>query len=621
MSDNKEKLFSEFPPVSTQDWEAKIQVDLKGADYEKKLIWKTNEGIKVKPYYRAEDLQNLSYLNANPGEYPFVRGKKTNSNDWYIRQDITVNSVESANAKALDILGKGVNAICFVLKKGTEITKDSLSKLLDNICLSAVEINFSGHNAVEVNALFLQYLKEHTYDNNSIEGSLGFDPFGRLAKRGNFCYDSYEKSVETAVKLIKENAHLPKFQVIGVNASCFTNAGASVVQELGFGLAIGAEYLSVLTDAGISAFQVASKIKFNFAVSSNYFMEIAKFRAARLLWAKIVESFDASCKVPMQIHAETAKWNLTVYDAYVNLLRTTTESMSAAIAGIDSLTVTPFDVTFEQSTDFAERVARNQQILLKEESYFDKIVDPSAGSYYIESLTDAIVSEAWKLFLAVQEKGGFIAAFKAGFVQAQVKEVANKRDMAIATRREILLGTNQYPNFKEVVSAKPVDQTLGCNCGCSSDATIAEPLKLYRGANAFEELRLKTDSLSRRPKVFMLTIGSLAMRLARSQFSSNFFGCAGFEVVDNNGFKTTDDGVKAAIEANADIVVLCSSDDEYAVFAPETFEKLGGKAILVVAGAPACQAELEAKGIKNFISVKSNVLETLKYYQSELKIK
>jgi methylmalonyl-CoA mutase len=347
-------------------------------------------------------------------------------------------------------------------------------------------------------------------------------------------------------------------------------------------------------------------------------MEIAKFRAARQLWAKIVESYDAGCKEAMNIHAETCKWNKTVYDPYVNVLRSTTEAMSAAIGVVDSMTVVPFDVPYEKATDFAERIARNTQIILQEEAYLNKTVDPSAGSYYIESLTDAIATEAWKLFLEVQGKGGFTAAFREGFIQTQVGDVAKKRANAIATRREILLGTNQYPNFNEIITKETSDQSYVCDCCKTDDTTkIAEPLKLFRGAEAFEALRLATDKMGR-SKVFMLTIGNLTMRKARATFACNFFACAGFEVVDNNGFKTVEEGFKAAIDAKADMVVICSSDDEYATLAPEAFEKLGSKAILVVAGDPVCKPELETKGIKNFISIKSNVLETLKFYQNEL---
>ncbi|HEX3007977.1 MAG TPA: methylmalonyl-CoA mutase subunit beta, partial [Bacteroidales bacterium] len=441
MSDVNQKLFSEFPPVSTQDWEAKITVDLKGADYEKKLIWKTNEGIKVRPYYRADDLQKLGYLAANPGQFPFIRGKKTTANDWHVRQDIVVENIEDANKKALEVLNKGVTSLGFILKKGSELDKQGLSKLLKDICLGAIEVNFAGHGVWKLADAFNQYIKETKYD-NTLEGSFSYDPLGRFAVRGSFCGGSLETVVERTVNLVRNTSGLPNFRAIAVNGVHFANAGASVVQELAFALAMGAEYLDMLTGKGLKVAEVAPKMKFNFGVSANYFMEIAKFRAARLLWAKVVEAYDANCKVPMNIHAETAKWNLSIYDANVNMLRTTTESMSAVIAGVDSLTVLPFDVTVENPTDFAERIARNQQIILKEESYFDKIVDPAAGSYYIENLTDAIVTEAWNLFLEVQGKGGFIKAFTEGFVQAKVKEVAQKRDMAIATRREIVLGTN-----------------------------------------------------------------------------------------------------------------------------------------------------------------------------------
>jgi len=347
-------------------------------------------------------------------------------------------------------------------------------------------------------------------------------------------------------------------------------------------------------------------------------MEIAKFRAARLLWAKIVEAYDPNSKVIMNIHAETISWNMTVYDSFVNILRSTSEAMSAGIAGIDSMTVIPYNSIYEPANKLSERIARNTQIILQEESYMDKVIDPSAGSYYIESLTDAIISEGWKLFCEVESKGGYIAAFKSGFVQSRIKEVAQKRELNIATRREVLLGTNQYPDWNEKRNSAPLTEE---RCSCSKDRdSVAESLKIIRGSAAFEEIRLKTDLSGKTPKVFMLTIGHLAMRLARSQFACNFFACAGFEVIDNKGFKTIEEGVKEAISKKADIVVLCSSDEEYATLAPVCFENLGNKAIFVVAGLPACAEELKAKGIKYFIHVRSDMLETLKEFQKILKM-
>jgi methylmalonyl-CoA mutase len=296
--------------------------------------------------------------------------------------------------------------------------------------------------------------------------------------------------------------------------------------------------------------------------------------------------------------------------------------MSAAIAGVDSLEVLPFDKAFEKPTDFSNRIARNVQIILKEESHFDKVVDPAAGSYYVENLTKLIADQAWTLFKTVEEKGGYIAAFKQGFIQSEVKASADKHKTNIENRREIILGTNQYPNFTETLSAeiRKNQANACCCCCCESENKIAEPIKIYRAAEEFEAMRMKTENSGKNPKAFMLTFGNLAMCRARAQFSSNFFACAGIEVIDNNRFATIEEGVKAAIDSKAEIIVACSSDEEYAEAVPQIDKLLAGKRVLVVAGAPACENELREKGITRFISVKSNVLETLKEYQKELGI-
>ena len=425
---------------------------------------------------------------------------------------------------------------------------------------------------------------------------------------------------------------LPFYRVIGVNATTLSNGGAYIAQELGYALAWGNEYLSSLVEAGVDTSLAAKKIKFSFGVSGNYFMEIAKFRAARLLWANIVDAYQPACKkddckstvngickcaAKMRIHAETSTFNKTIFDANVNMLRTQTEAMSATLGGVNSLTVLSYDSIYKPTDEFSERIARNQQLLLKEECHFDKVADPAAGSYYIETLTNEIAAQAWKLFLDVEDNGGFFAAVTSGSVQQAVKATAAARLKAVSSRREVLLGTNQFPNFNEAAAAKVqiVDAT---DCGCSHSGT--EKLLPVRGAAEFEALRFATEGATKRPKAFMLTIGSLAMRLARAQFACNFFACAGYDVVDNLGFSTVEEGVAAAQKAGADIIVLCSSDDEYAELAPAAYTASKDKAILVIAGAPANMDELKAQGIEYFINVKSNVLETLKNFNSLLKI-
>jgi len=294
--------------------------------------------------------------------------------------------------------------------------------------------------------------------------------------------------------------------------------------------------------------------------------------------------------------------------------------MSAALANVDSIVVTPFDKPYEQPTEFAERIARNQQLLLKEEAHFDKLVDVAGGSYTIEHLTDALAKEAWKLFLATEEAGGFLSEALKGNITNAVNASNDKRHAAAATRREFILGTNQFPNFTEKSEGKEPVSTACC-CGSATAEESALPkLNKERLASEFETLRLQTEKAAKQPIAFMLTIGNLAMRQARAQFSCNFLAAAGYKVMDNLGFKTVEEGVDAALEAKADIVVICSSDDEYAEYAIPAFKYLDDRAMYVVAGAPACSDDLKAAGIENFIHVKSNQLETLKAYNQKLGI-
>jgi methylmalonyl-CoA mutase len=427
-----DKLFSEFPPVSTPEWEKVIEKDLKGADYREKLIWKTNEGIEVKPYYRAEDLEGLNHLEAFPGEFPFVRGNKTDNNNWLIRQDIIVEDAKEANQKALFVLNRGIESLGFIFIE-VPSTKQ-LHTLLDNIVAEAIEINLvCGSYFEEILKKFITVLKEKNTNLSEVKGSITYNPLTEMALTGVF---PNFKEGKTLIELSKD---LPKFKTLAVHGSIFHNSGSSSVQELGFSLSTAAEYLNQLTEAGISIDELAPKMRFDFAVGGNYFMEIAKIRAARLLWAKMVNAYNPKHKevTQMFVHSTTSSWNKTVYDPYVNMLRTTTEAMSSVIGGTDSLTVNAFDESFETPTEFGERIARNQQLLLKEESYLDKVADPAAGSYYIETLTNSIAEEAWKIFLETEEKGGFIKAMKIGFVQDTINATSEKRDQDIANRKEI----------------------------------------------------------------------------------------------------------------------------------------------------------------------------------------
>ena len=614
MANMNEKLFSEFQAPTTQEWMDKIQVDLKGADFQKRMVWRTNEGFDVMPFYRREDLADLKAVNSLPGEFPFVRGNKKDNNIWYVRQEINVDCPKAANEKALDILNKGVDSIGFKIA-GKDVSKDFIATLLNGILPQYVELNFNTcqRHCVELAEILVDYFKENGYPLAELKGSINFDPISRILCNGS------DKSalIAEGKALIEALAELPGYKCVNVNSVALNNAGAYIYQELGYALAWGAEYMNALTEAGVDATEAGKRIKFNMGVSDNYFMEIAKFRAARMLWAQIVKQYEPKCDCACQMHvcAFTSEYNQTIFDSYVNLLRSQTEAMSAAIANVDSIVVTPFDKPYEVPTDFAERIARNQQLLLKEEAHFDKLVDVAGGSYTVEHLTDAIAKEGWKLFLEVENAGGFLAETLKGNIQKAVNASNDKRHADAAKRKEFILGTNQFPNVNEVSEGKA---PMACTCSCNKGDI--ETLNKSRLASEFETLRLATEKAEKQPVAFMLTIGNLAMRQARAQFSCNFLAAAGYKVIDNLGFETVEAGVDAAMEAKADIVVICSSDDEYAEYAIPAFKYLNGRAMYVVAGAPACSDELKAAGIENFINVKSNQLGTLKEYNAKLGI-
>ena len=614
MAEKKEKLFDMFPPVSTEEWMAKINADLKGADFNKKLVWRTNEGFNVMPFYRKEDIEGLPSVGSMPGQFPYVRGCKTN-NDWLIRQQILGETAAEINANAKHAIDKGVESLGISMR-GLEAS--DLAAVLDGIDLSKIEINIiCCPRKAEEMAKALVELVEKAGAAAAFKGSVGFNPFKRLLKHGL----EFPKDIkETALAVYEAVKPVAGLRCFAVDSFLLNNAGAYITQELGYALAWGAEWLTVMTEAGLTPCEVNGRIKFNMGISSNYFMELAKFRAARMLWAEIVKAYGADedcCK--MAVHAVTSEFNMTRYDAHVNLLSSKTETMSAALAGVDSIETLPFDLVYTQPDEFSERIARNQQHLLRDESHLNKVVDPAGGSYYIETLTCSIAAQAWKVFNEVEDNGGFYEMLKKGEIQAKVNESGVKRHLDVARRKEILLGTNQYPNVNEMALDKIKKDGCACGCGCGEAVDGAvEYLNFDRAASQFEQLRLDTERAANRPKVFMLTIGNLAMRLARAQFSGNFFGCAGYEIIDNNGFATVKEGIDAAIEKGADVVVLCSSDDEYAQYAPEAFKELDGRAEFVVAGAPACMDELKAQGIENFIHVRVNVLDTLVAFNAKL---
>jgi methylmalonyl-CoA mutase len=305
---------------------------------------------------------------------------------------------------------------------------------------------------------------------------------------------SLDAGFDYLASLTRYASAFSNLRTIHLNASNFNNAGADIVQELAFGISMGSEYMTQLTSRGLSTDMAASKIRFSFGIGSKYFPEIAKLRAARLLWSVIVKGFlpEHNESMKMDIHTVTSSWNSTVYDPYANMLRTQTEAMSSILGGTDSLTVEPFDSVFRDSDEFSERIARNQQLILKEESYFDKVVDPSAGSYYIETLTNMIAESAWKLFLEIEDQGGFISSLKSGLIQRKLLSSAEKRRSDIESGREKLLGANLFPDSKESAPSD-IDLDKVFRSQVYDTDLFIDPIRLFRGSEEYEELRIADE--------------------------------------------------------------------------------------------------------------------------------
>lgn len=579
-SQKPQALLQEFPPVTTEQWEAAIQKDLKGADYHKRLVWQTDEGIAVKPYYRSEDLAGVRHdLSGTPGEFPYTRGTRA-TNDWGIREEIETADLAKANAAAKAAIAAGAGEVAFRLAVPKSLA--DLRILLDGI--DSVPL----HLWADTDAGALVQLLEQS--GLKLRGSLKLHPF---------------VDADVIAPLLKQSPG-PDFRPVAIRRASFLEAGATTVQEVGFILAAGIEYLRWMSARGVTIDQAANGLAFWFSVGSSYFFQIAKFRAFRLLWARAVEAFGGSTHAAKAcIFARAADWNQSVYDPYNNVLRGTTEAMSAAIGGVDSLAVAPFDETYRNPSDESRRLARNTQLILKKEAWFDRAIDPGAGSYYVETLTDSVANAAWKLMQEVESVGGYLKARDSGMIPEQVAESRDKKEKALAFRRRVIVGVNNYPNIGErmldPIEHKDLELVYG------------------RGAEMFEDIRMRTERYAaaghKTPLFLLAEMGDLKMRKARSGFALNFFGCAGFDIKTEH-FETPEAVAARAAELGAAAVVLCGSDAEYPQTVGPVAAALARRTTpLIVAGT------YTGPGVAGVVNIRSNAVETLTDWQDRLGVK
>lgn len=412
-------LFNDFEAVSSKAWKQKIQVDLKGADYNDTLIWKNNESIDVKPFYHSDEFNVL----------PEVSPSKATR--WKICQAIEVSNAKLANTKAIDAIERGAESIQFLINAEDV----SIEDLFQNIDLGEIIVE------VKCNFLSEEFIKKISsviaYKVKQSKASFHTDIIGHLAKSGNW-YNNLKDDHLKFEAIVKQTSQL------SVNLDLYQNAGASIIQQLAYGLAHVNEYLNHLENVIASETLQSLQITFNVSVGSNYFFEIAKLKALRLLWTTLASEYNI--KTNCKIIATPSRRNKTIYDYNVNMLRTTTECMSAVLGGANSICNLPYDTLYHQPNEFGDRISRNQLLVLKNESYFDKVNNPSDGSYYIESLTQQLSEKALSLFKNIETNGGFLNQLKDGTIQRKIKESAAKEQADFDAEKLVLLGTNRHPN-------------------------------------------------------------------------------------------------------------------------------------------------------------------------------
>jgi methylmalonyl-CoA mutase len=658
------KLLQEFAPVTYEDWRKLVEAELKGAPFDKKMFSSTYEGIQLRPIYRRDDTVNLPHVNSLPGFEPFVRGSRVTGyaqRPWDISQEIAHASPAEFNNSALNFTTRGLTALNMVLDHATRdghdpdwarpeqvgtaglsiATLPDLEKALEGIDLAKTSLLIRcGPSGMPFAALLAALVKKRHKSLQPLRGCIETDPIGVLSHEGKLpqSLDAAYREMAVLTKWAATNA--PKLQTICVHTRAWHDAGASAVQELGLALATGVEYLRQMAKRGLEVNVVAPRIRFAVTVGVNFFMEIAKVRALRMLWSRAVAAAGGSVEAQqLSLHIRTSRWNKTINDPYNNMLRATVEAFAGVLGGCDSMQVGAFDEIIREPDDFSQRIARNTQLILQRECNLDAVIDPAGGSWYIESLTAELANRGWGQFQEVEKFGGMEAALKAGVPQKAVAATAAEKLKAVARRRDTIVGVNQYANPREkpleapaadhqgfykrrvqqvsshrtsvdeeqsqevlqrlaqVVASQAPELFDACVEAVTAGATLGEitrsirisdtplapitPVCLTRAAAGFERLRAATERYAarsgERPKVFLCNMGPLKEHKARADFSRGFLSVAGYEVISPEGMKTPEAAAEAFAKTKASIAVICSIDDNYPALVPPLVQALKAK--------------------------------------------
>ncbi len=616
--DNKLNLKSTFPPQSYDEWRQAVVDSLKGADFDKVMTTKTYEGISLQPIYRKEDIAALPFTDNLPGTAPYLRGsdpKRFLEKGWLIAQSHDEPDHKQLNKEILKELNVGLTAVNIVLKhpdnnRGVAIkTMDELRTVLNGIDIAAAPL-FMQMDVKDTYLLEMlgQYAEDADIDLAKIEMGVGFDPTGEFARVGSvdMPLDEFWQVVLEKVKWSLE--HIPGNRVLSLDGTVYEAAGASAVQELGFVLSTAIGLIQGFMYSEFTIEQLAPLFQVKLSLGSNLFMEIAKIRAFRLLWAEMIKAFGGSENLQkVWIHGKTASFNKSLLDKYVNVLRTTTEGFAGVIGGVDSLEIDPFDALSAVPDEHSRRIARNQQVILNEEAHFGKVIDPAGGCYYIEALTNELATKAWELMQDLESAGGMVRCLRAGKIHEMIETVATARIAAVNKRKDVFVGVNMYANPLDKIELPDEElHVAGGAVGLDKGA-----LPKNRAMAALEKLRAQIDTQLKNKKICLLNVGSIAEYKARADFATGFFQVGGFEVISDAGHATLEEAVKAARASGAKAFCLCSTDDNYQSLVPELGSLMPGE-ILILAGYPTDMVEkYKEQGIKIFIHIRADVHDTL----------
>jgi len=613
--------FDEFEPTTYEAWKAEAESALKGADFNKKLFTKTYEGITLHPIYTQKDVDAINEVSSFPGSADYLRGTDAAgylANPWAIAQAVKAADPKEANAKILHELEKGATAVNVTIgDKGVKLAcSGCVQNLFAGVDLTKTPVQLDcGASALPV----LKMMSEAGIDMKALKGCVGGDIFGTLLADGQLS--------ATVKDLFDEMAEAVKMgtgvRTVYINGNVYANGGANAVQEVAYCMATAVAYINALIERGVDINTAASSIRFGFSLGSNFFMEIAKLRAARMVFAQIVAAFGGNEEAQkIDVFARTSSFTKTIFDPYVNILRATTETFSGVVGGINALEVAPLDEPFGSSDEQTTRIARNIQVMMQKEFNLLQPVDPAGGSWYVETITSELANAIWMNFQAVEVKGGIEACIMDGSIQKDVEAVLDARFSALATRADSAVGTNMYPNVLEQKLERPA---LEAPAVSGAAVVKAEKITAHRWTERFEALRERTLAYEAKTgktvDVFLANMGPIPQHKARADFSAGFFEVAHFNMLRNNGFETVEECAKAAVESGAPIAVICSTDATYPEIVPALTKLIKAAKpdmTVMVAGAPAkdqLQNYLDA-GVDDFVHVKANCYDILTKIQN-----